>query len=172
MQTDSLLAVLSRVALFQGLSSMQLLEIARCAEPVTIHAGHAIIADGDTGTAAYLLVSGAAVRLRDDDEADDEVVEPGSLIGEMAMLIDVEHSSTIAARGQVQALKISRDALADVMAEQPDLAEHFVDAVSGRLRAMAYALHQIDRSLTGGASGPLAQHYLPAAQPVARHLNS
>lgn len=169
MQFDTLLVVLNRVALFQGLSSMQLSEIARCAEPVTIRAGHRIIADGDIGTAAYLLLSGDAVRLSDDDEADDEIVEPGSLIGEMAMLIDVEHSSTVAARGKVKALKISRDVLARLMADQPELAEHFVDAVSGRLRAMAYALHQIDCSLNGEASGPFPRHYLPAPQPAALH---
>jgi CRP-like cAMP-binding protein len=65
----------------------------------------------------------------------------------MGMLIETQHSSTVVARSPIRALRLTRSEMLAQMAEDPDLADHFVQMIAGRLTAMAEELRGIDRSL-------------------------
>ncbi|HZA00674.1 MAG TPA: cyclic nucleotide-binding domain-containing protein [Hyphomicrobiaceae bacterium] len=162
MTHDALVDPLQRVALFHGLAPMQLADVARQAERIVFRPGDKIIEEGGAGDAAFLIADGEAVRTSGPEvQAAPERVLPGSLIGEMAMLIETEHSSTIVAEGTVRALKITRASLHDQMMKDPSLAEHFVTKITGRLLALAEELRQIDRALAV-ENGRGADHYVPA----------
>src|SRR5262249_2345321 len=127
MMSDSTMRILRAVALFQGLTSLQLSDIRQAAEKVSFKTGDAIITDGEPGNAAFVILSGACQRTHGPAVSDEpQPVAAGSLIGEMAMLIETNYSSTVVCQGPVQTLKISRTALYALLAEDPDLAEHFV----------------------------------------------
>jgi CRP-like cAMP-binding protein len=157
---DALIDPLRGVALFQGLSPAQLAEIARQTERIVFRPDDKIIEEGGQGDAAFLIVAGDAVRTAGPElhEAP-ERIPPGSLIGEMAMLIEIEHSSTIVAEGSVRALKITRANLHSQMADDPSLAEHFVAKITLRLHALAENLRKIDRALAVDC-GARASRYL------------
>jgi CRP-like cAMP-binding protein len=161
MAHDALIDALQRVALFQGLKPPQIAAIARLAERIVFRPGDRIIEEGREGDAAFLIVDGEAVRTSAPQIQDDaDRVLRGSLIAEMAMLIDTEHTSTVVAEGPVRALKITRASLHGQMIDDPTLADHFVTKTIGRLLALTEELREIDRSL-GVASGRPAGRYDP-----------
>lgn len=156
MPADVLAAPLLRVALFQGLKPLQLAEIARRAERIVFKDGDIITAEDAQGDAAFLLVSGSAYVDADADQSAGErlrvtPVETGSLIGEMAMLIEHHYGATIRAKGQVRALKITRTQMHAHMLRDPSLAEHLTDLIAGRLHTATEELQRIDQLLDATA---------------------
>ncbi len=146
MSIDAFSAQLLRLELFQGLKPLQITEIVRRAERMIYKAGQTLIVDGEPGEAGIVIISGEAVRTqapmaRPDHE---ELIEPGSMLGEMAMLIETEHSSTVIARTPVKALRIPRATMLEMMMDDPRLAEHFVARVARRLHGIAAELRKID----------------------------
>jgi CRP-like cAMP-binding protein len=169
MAHDALVDPLQCVALFQGLKPLQIAEIARQAERIVFRPGDRIIEEGGEGDAAILIVAGDAVRTSGPEIQDTaERVLPGSLIGEMAMLIDTEHTSTIIAEGPVRALKITRASLHGQMAADPSLADHFVNKIIGRLHALAEELRYIDRVLAVEGELRAPRHLSPSPMETVR----
>ena len=102
---------------------------------------------------AVVLVSGEALRVAGPGlNGRPEAVPTGALLGEMAMLIETEYSSTVVARTAVRALRLTRAGLHAQMAEDAELAEHFVLAIAGRLRHLALELREVETSLSDAAS--------------------
>lgn len=143
---DAVSAHLVRLDIFQGLKPLQITEIARHAERVVYKTGQVLIEDGAAGDAAIIVVGGEAVRTRAPMARTDEQepIEPGSMLGEMSMLIETDYSSTVVARSDVRALRIARDAMLTMMLEDPSLAEHLVAKVARRLHNIAAELRKID----------------------------
>lgn len=148
MAIDQLVRPLLGVELFQGLKPLQITEIARRADRIVFRPGDVIVAEDTTGDAAILIVAGEATRVSGPGIGGDvEPVQAGSLVGEMAMLVDTVHSSTVVARSAVRALRISRAELLEQMEADPTLAEHFVACISGRLSRLAADLRAVDAAL-------------------------
>jgi CRP-like cAMP-binding protein len=74
-------------------------------------------------------------------------VPEGSLLGELAMLIEQTYGSTVVALTSVKALRITRAAMHEMMLDDTRLAEHFVQRISARLKSVAAELRRIDRVL-------------------------
>ncbi len=148
MSLEALAAPLMRVELFRDLSPQQLSGIARAAERITFRPGDTIAQAGREGDAAILIVAGDAVRVEGPGlDGSEDRIEAGSLIGEMAMLIEHTYGSTVVAVGPVRALRITRSAVLAQMEADPTLAEHFVACITERLHDIATELRRIDRSL-------------------------
>ncbi|HEU4380824.1 MAG TPA: cyclic nucleotide-binding domain-containing protein [Hyphomicrobiaceae bacterium] len=143
MSIDQTVALLQRIPIFARLSPAQITEIAKVAEPTKFRSGHRIIEAGASGEAAYLLVCGDAERAA----AAGQLLPPGSLIGELAMLIDCAYPVTIVAKGRVLCLQITRPAMHGLMLSDPSLAEALSQHISERLRKAANGLMRIDRLL-------------------------
>ncbi len=149
---DHILRQLSHVSLFQGLTPLQISEIARRAERVIYNPGAMIIEENAEGDAAVLIISGQTVRVTGPElTSRTSPVAEGSLLGEFAMLVETTYSSTIVARGHVRALRITRDELHAQIAEDRDLADRLVQKIVGRLSQMAVVLRQIDATLSRSA---------------------
>ena len=129
-------------------------------ERIVFKPGQILVQAGSEGDGAYVIVSGDAETLPLYEDERPEEIEPGSLIGEMAMLIEHTHKISVIARGQVRTLKISRAALHGLLLEDPAMAEHFVEKISSRLTRMAVELRRIDQMLA--LSGEAAEETAPA----------
>jgi CRP/FNR family transcriptional regulator, cyclic AMP receptor protein len=164
MSIEAIAAPLQRVALFHGLDARQLSKIARTASRVVFKAGDVITSSGTQADAAYLIVSGEAVRI--DDESRAAVpVQPGSLVGEMAMLIEQEQAVTVIARGPVRALELSRQAIHALLTDDPAMTDHFVGRINERLQGVLAELRDVDRML--GDDGFEAPAHRELARPMA-----
>ncbi|MDO9382291.1 MAG: cyclic nucleotide-binding domain-containing protein [Hyphomicrobiaceae bacterium] len=147
MTTDSLLTPFTRVAMFDGLSGDRLERIAKSAERIVFQAGDVIQSEGDIPDAAILVVSGKVLIVDDRaDETGDPVVA-GSLVGELAMLIETRAVSTVVARSSVRAFRITRRNLRMLMETDASLADHFVAKISQRLSEMAVEMRRVDNAL-------------------------
>jgi signal-transduction protein with cAMP-binding, CBS, and nucleotidyltransferase domain len=148
MAMDNLVAPLLRLPIFAGLKPLQLTEIVRRAERLRFWPGDLLTKADQPGDGAYLIVSGPTQRVAGPGlVATPEPVVPGSLIGEMAMLVEHDYGSTIAARDRVFCLKFLRAAMHAQMREDATLAEHFHDRVTERLLRTAEDLRRIDQDL-------------------------
>lgn len=161
MSIEALAKPFLNLPLFAGLRPLQLTEIVRSATRVIYNPGDVLIAEDQSGDAAIVIISGEAFRTSMALTGEPaELVGSGALVGEMAMLIETVHSSTVIARTVVRALKIARADLHEIMMQEPEIADHFVTKISARLSAMAAELRAIDEGL--GWSGGDAASKLPA----------
>lgn len=149
MAMDALVKPFLRLPLFQGLKPLQLTEIVRRSHRIVYRPGDLIIEEDKAGDAAVIIISGEAVRLSSTElGAPGEVVPEGAIVGELAMLVETVHSTTVIARSSLRALKITRDDLHALMIEDPALAEHFMEKIGARLQKLATELKAIDQALT------------------------
>lgn len=175
MAIESIVDAVRQIALFQGLRPSQVSEIVRRAERVLFKPGDTIIREGEIGDAAYLIVSGSAVRTAGPVNSQPEELEAGTLIGEMAMLVETEFSSTVTCRERVKALKITRSGLLEQMILDPSLADHILEKLAERLRQLANQLRQIEKIL--GSSNEQERRPPPALRllsfdPSAEHVHT
>ncbi len=155
--------------IFRGLSPLQLTEIVRQAERVVYRPGQSIVEAGEQADAAVVVIAGDAVRFTEmapgEGASQAYAVRVGSILGELAMLVDHEHGSTVVAHTTVRVLRITREALQAQMREDPGLADHFVDRISARLRNIADELRALDQELYALGDGALAPTGSSAAIP-------
>ena len=148
MAIDALVKPLLRLPLFQGLKPLQLTEIVRRAGRVVYKAGDTLIEEDKIGDCAIIIVSGEAARVRSDEHGSPaDTVGEGSMIAELAMLVETVHSATIVARTPVKALKITREDMHEQMADDPKLAEYMMGKIAKRLHALAAEVRAIDEAL-------------------------
>ena len=152
MVPDALLTPLVRVPLFNGLTKSQLQALADSAERIAIDGGKTIIVEDQAGDAAYLLVKGRASRL-DGVGRPTEPLPLGTMVGEMAMLIETTHTATIVAIEPIKALKFTRAAMLEVMHADPEIAAHFITKLTVRLQVLADELRAVDEGLMGVNAG-------------------
>jgi CRP-like cAMP-binding protein len=148
MAIDALVKPFLRLPLFQGLKPLQLTEIVRRAERIVYRPGDSIIEEDRAGDAAIVIVSGEAVVIRNGHaEEAAEPVHEGSIVGELAMLVETVHTATVIAKSNVRALRLTRSEMHDLMAEDPALAEHLTHKITARLHVLATELRAIDQAL-------------------------
>jgi CRP-like cAMP-binding protein len=169
MAIDQVLASLLRVPVLSGLRPLQITEIGRRAQRCAFGGGEVIIEAGAPGDAAYLVLSGeAGLRTGPGRWAPLEPVEPGSLLGELAMFVDHAYSATVVAQGWVDCLKLERSALHAQMREDPDMADRLAQVIRDRLARTAAQLQEIDdllASIGGRLETPLRVLPPPAQLP-------
>lgn len=149
MSQERLVTPLQHLPLFASLRPDQLEEIAHRAEKLRFKAGDIITHAGAPADGAYLIVSGLAERIDATSPIDREPIVPGSLIGEMAMLIEHDYRATVVARDRVLCLKIGRAGLMQHMLEDPSIADGLHEQMSNRLRETAEQLRRVDQMLAG-----------------------
>ena len=165
MAIDLVLESLHRVPVFAGLTPEQIAEIGRGAQRRAFRKGEVIAEAGEPGDSAYLILAGDVIcRTGPDGRGPTEPVEPGSLVGELAMLVEYDYGSTVIAQGWVDCLKLERATLLEQMRADPDIADRVADTIRGRLTLVATELQIIEgllmRSVEQSADAPLT--LLPA----------
>ena len=165
MAIDALVKPFLLLPLFQGLKPLQLTEIVRRADRIIYRPGDIIIEEDQNGDAAIVIVSGEAVRVSGLEPGDAaEAIVEGSMIGEMAMLVETVHSATIVARSTVKALRLSRTEMHDAMADDPKLADHLTQKITARLQKLALELRSVDQALADMSQFGIAFDSIPPSQ--------
>lgn len=163
MAIDQVVASLLRVPVFSELKPLQITEIGRGAERCTFGRGEVITRAGTPGNAAFLILSGeAGCRMGPKPDALLEPIEPGSLIGELAMFVEHVYGGTVVAKGWVECLKLERRTLYRQMRADPDMANRFAASIRGRLSRVATELRLIEQLLASVGQGKLSRALLPA----------
>ncbi len=163
MTSDDLTVPLTHVPIFNRLTAQQIELLADTAERVLFRRGQPIIRSKVQGDTAYLIIKGEASAFHEDLLGNNgDPLPEGTFIGELAMLTEIRHSTTIIAKTDVRAVKFSRSVMQDLMRQDPDLAAHFVEILRSRMMGFATRLREIDRELSRdlvdtGRAAPAAQ---------------
>jgi CRP-like cAMP-binding protein len=171
MAIDQVVAALLRVPLFAELKPLQITEIVRGAQRCTFGRGEVITRAGMPGDGAFLILSGeAACRVVPD--APLQPVDPGSLVGELAMFVEHVYGTTVVANCWVDCLKLERRTLHSQMRADPEMARRFAHTIRTRLTRVASELRVIEQLLASVGRREVAPPLLPArSAPAAANLS-
>ncbi len=140
--------LLEALPIFKGLSRRQLASILDVAAKAYFEAGDNLAVRNSRGDTTFLILTGVA-RCVDfpGNPAACEKVEAGSLIGELAMLVETIHSLTVQASVRLRALAFRRNAMKSVMLNDPVIAAKISGNLLIRLQTFAADLRRLDSFL-------------------------
>ena len=115
---------LREVPPFAMLDENKLKLLAFVSELLTYKAGSTVLKQGDTGESAFVLMDGLieVSIAHEDGSSFNQEMGQHTFFGEIAVTKNTVRAATITAKTDIVALKISKDALYDLIAEEPELA--------------------------------------------------
>ncbi|VAV96550.1 cAMP-binding proteins - catabolite gene activator and regulatory subunit of cAMP-dependent protein kinases [hydrothermal vent metagenome] len=127
--------VLRRVPLFAQLDPAKLKLLAFASERMTFLPGQDLCKQGDVGDAAYVIISGEADILVNQDGNEIVVAQVGenAVIGEIAVLCEVPRTATVRATTKLQTLKIDKETFLRLIREFPDMGIEIMRELAERL---------------------------------------
>ena len=145
MSLTSDIDLLKQVPFFAEFNDDQLRLMAFGAESRVYRAKQVIFRQGDLADSGFVIVSGQ-VRMTISENGMDvqsQILSPGSLIGEMALMAETRRSAMATAIEDVKVIQIRRILFRRVMDEYPDLAQLMQDRVGGRLAGLVGDLDHV-----------------------------
>lgn len=114
-----------------GVDALRVLAIG--SESRRLRLDEALFRSGDTADAGYVVQYGSIrVSNKDDGGYRDVVAGPGTLIGELALLVEMQRPSTAVATVDSSVLRISRSMFQRVLEGHPDAARRLRDDLASR----------------------------------------
>jgi CRP/FNR family transcriptional regulator, cyclic AMP receptor protein len=144
--TSSKLAVLRRHPIFCDLDADAFEQLCRYAKPATLKRGATIYSKGDPGNSLYVVISGTAkmsVSSPDGRSAILNLIGPGEIFGEIALLDGRERTADATANTNCEVFIIDRREFIPFMRSQPALAMKFIELLCARLRWTSDQVEQI-----------------------------
>jgi CRP-like cAMP-binding protein len=126
------LDALRQVGLFKGMSKRSLVRIDQLADVRTALPREVIVAQGERGTDAMVVLEGSAAVTRGKRRL--HVLTVGQVFGEMALLDDQPRSATVTALEPMRLLVIPGPAFRKLMTQIPGLSDALLATLSMRLR--------------------------------------
>ncbi|MGI9333853.1 MAG: cyclic nucleotide-binding domain-containing protein [Gammaproteobacteria bacterium] len=129
------LKVLRKVPLFGGLDRAKLELMAFTSESLQFEDGEVLFGAGAESDSVYVILDGTADVLVNTPSGPvlTDRVSPNELVGEMDVLRDAHYSTTARARGELTALRISRDHFLQFLSETPKEALEVMRQLSNKL---------------------------------------
>ena len=127
--------LLRRTPLFCKVPSAKLKLLAFTSNRVKYGKGQVLFNQGDAGDAAYVILTGTADVLvnADGDQIKVAVVEPNSVVGDIAILCDISRTATVRANAPLEALRISKDHFLKMLTEFPEMGIEIMRVLAERL---------------------------------------
>jgi CRP-like cAMP-binding protein len=127
--------LLRRTPLFCKVPPAKLKLLAFTSNRVKYSEGQVLFSQGDAGDAAYVVLTGTADVLVNADGAQIKVavVEPNSVVGEIAILCDISRTATVRASTPLEALRISKDHFLRMLTEFPEMGIEIMRVLAERL---------------------------------------
>lgn len=98
-----------------------------------------IVAQGDSGDSAYVIVEGRARVSLEPGDTDVAVLGPGQYFGEMSLLTGEARTATVRAQGDCQVLEITADDFRRLVLQNPATIDRIGQAVAERRAGLAKA---------------------------------
>ena len=127
--------VLQEMPLFRNVDPKQLRVVAMMSESLTYRSGERLFEQGDEGDAAFIILDGEVEVLVKSDGGEQSVATlgKGEIFGELAVICDQTRSSAIAARTDLEVLRLGRGDVLKLMREFPDILLQMVRILGTRL---------------------------------------
>ncbi len=127
--------MLRRVPLFSGVEPAKLKLLAFTSDRVGYRAGEVLFHQGDSGDAAYVVLTGRAEILVDSPGGQYKIaeVENNAIVGEIAILCDVARTATVRAVTAVEALRIRKEHFLKLLTDFPEITIQVMRVLADRL---------------------------------------
>ncbi|MEE2757776.1 MAG: cyclic nucleotide-binding domain-containing protein [Myxococcota bacterium] len=161
LSADRLRILRERVLLFDDFRDEEILDLLQFAKKKGFTNGDILVHENDKTTSIFIIISGRAEVVRDHHDGPEvlALLEPGSTVGEMAMVDGAPRSARVVARGDGVVLIVEADLVKNV--DHPILQKFYKNLSSilvRRLRAANKKLEAVAaRGLTGASLGKLKQ---------------
>ncbi len=147
------IAFLERVPMLRRLGTGALRILAIGAESYAVQAGQVLFTTGEAADCAYVVLQGS-FGLRREPAGDGEVVaEPGTLLGESALLTETLRPATVTAREDSTVLRIPRAMFLKMLESYPDAAQRLRELFVSRADQWAREMENVRAALARG-TGP------------------
>ena len=117
--------LLRSIPMLANMPTNKLKLLAFASDRVSYPKGEILFRQGDDADAAYIVISGNADVLvsADGSGKESKVAElgPNSFVGDMAILCDIPRTATVQANEGLDALRIKKEHMMDMMRDSPDL---------------------------------------------------
>jgi small-conductance mechanosensitive channel/CRP-like cAMP-binding protein len=124
--------LMSSLTVFEGLSSGQVMHLAASLDLVDLEPGEVLFRQGGADASLYVIASGVLTLEHRTDASVSSIVGSigaGDYIGELGLLTGEAHAVTAAARTHCHIYRLSRDAIAPLLADNPELVSAFDKSV-------------------------------------------
>jgi len=149
MALDDDIALMARVPLFASLGDEPVRLLAFSAETRFLRAGDVLFKEGQAADSGYVVAAGR-VTLESEGEIGEFIAGPGSLIGEIALIIETLRPATATARDPATVLRIPRSLFRRVLTEFPDAAQRIHQDFRDKMRATTADLLRVRRLFERG----------------------
>ena len=151
MPIEDEIAFLSALPILSELDEEALRVLAFSTDTRNLNTGEILLRRGERSDGGYFVLSGALSISRTNSEFDQaDVIKPGGLIGEMAMIAVTENQVTAVASEPTTVLRIPRPLFQRVLREYPGSAARLKSAIEKRLVKFAAELESLrQKSLEG-----------------------
>lgn len=149
MALDRDLELLSGVTFFEGISAEALKLLAFSADPRDFADKERVFSAGDHAEGGYVVIEGR-IDLLDERRTPPKVLErlgPGSLIGEIALVVDTRRPTSAVSVGPTRVLSIRRALFRRMLEGYPDIAERLRDRIAERLMRLSPQIRRIGETL-------------------------
>jgi CRP-like cAMP-binding protein len=134
MPSSDYLDHLAQIRLFSSCNTKELAKIAKASDELSLAKGKVLMAQGQPGREAFVIVDGrATVRIGDTDVAE---LGPGDHVGELALLDGGTRTATVTAATDMTVLVISQRAFFGLLDEVPGLARKILASIAGMVREL------------------------------------
>lgn len=138
MGLSSAVDVLRETQMFRNVDPKRLKLLAFMGQTLSYRAGERLFEKGDEGDAAFVVLSGEVevlVPVSDGGETAVATIGAKEVFGEMGVLCDQKRTTAIAAKSDVQVLRLDRTTIHTLLKEFPEIALEFVRVIASRLEA-------------------------------------
>jgi CRP-like cAMP-binding protein len=155
MSLNRAVQVLQEMPLFRNLDLKRLRVVAMMGESQAYRAKERLFEKGDEGDAAFIIIDGEVEVLVpvDGGEQSVAILGKGEIFGELAAICDQTRSTAIAARSELEVLRLDRNMVLNLMREFPDISLEMVRILGGRLERTTRELSQARASLAAASNG-------------------
>ena len=146
------------IAFLEGVPSLRLLGrdalriLAIGAESRYIHEGISLFGEGEDADSAYVVQEGSFDLVSEKNAIAPSVAGPGTLIGELALLVETKRPTAAVAREPSTVVRIPRQLFLKMLEGYPDAALRMRDAVAAQVNRTAGEFARVRSILAGGPS--------------------
>jgi CRP-like cAMP-binding protein len=150
MSIDDDIAFLERVPMLAQLGGSALRILAIGSESYSVSEGETLFAPGESADCAYVVQHGSFAVKPEAANGIESVAEPGSLLGESALLIETARSATAIAREDSIVLRISRAMFLKMLESNPEAAQRLRTLFASRADQLARDFEKVHAILARG----------------------